>query len=89
MSENLDFLFDLLFLFYSLNDSSSTLAISRTLTLWTTVALSAISQEPADSYVRSALVGSSPVSQRLLEYVWTNWDHPVDVSTHLILLCVV
>ncbi|XP_072031670.1 tRNA (32-2'-O)-methyltransferase regulator THADA-like [Amphiura filiformis] len=64
----------------SSNSSSTTLAASRTLTLWTTVALSTVPDVDMD--VRSMFVGTASIPQRILQYVWTNWDHPVDGMRH-------
>ncbi len=75
------FIFHIILYSSSSNDSSTTLAASRTLTLWTTVALTTIAGElESSSDVKGALIGTASIPQRLLEYVWTNWDHPVDVS---------
>lgn len=33
------------------------------------------------SWVKEKLLGTSPIPSKLLSYVWTHWDHPVEVNT--------
>ena len=39
----------------------------------------AASRQRQASWMKEILHGKSPVATKLLNYVWTNWDHPVEV----------
>ncbi|XP_068682323.1 tRNA (32-2'-O)-methyltransferase regulator THADA-like isoform X3 [Montipora foliosa] len=89
---------DLCSLCDGLKESSSCLLAFRTLTLWAHQARQiAASRQCQASWMKEILNGTSPVATKLLNYVWTNWDHPVEgvryqtkmifehvVNTHLI-----
>ena len=32
------------------------------------------------SWLKEKLYGTSPIPTKLLNYVWTHWDHPVEVN---------
>lgn len=32
------------------------------------------------SWMKEKLHGTSPIPSKLLSYVWTHWDHPVEVN---------
>ncbi|XP_022108564.1 thyroid adenoma-associated protein homolog [Acanthaster planci] len=75
-------LFDVLFpeilgLTERLTEPSSALAAARTLTLWTSTAVVAMTSGSHDNS-EACLFGSAAIPQKLIHYVWTNWDHPID-----------
>lgn len=39
----------------------------------------AASEQCVASWLKEILHGTSPIATRLLSYVWTAWDHPVEV----------
>ncbi|XP_072171918.1 tRNA (32-2'-O)-methyltransferase regulator THADA-like [Diadema setosum] len=62
--------------------NSGSLPAARTLSQWVTVAVEALTANDMSSHLKGALSGHSPISQKLLDYVTTNWDHPVDGLRH-------
>ncbi|XP_071499457.1 tRNA (32-2'-O)-methyltransferase regulator THADA-like [Diadema antillarum] len=62
--------------------NSGSLPAARTLSQWVTVAIEALTANDVSSHLKGALSGHSPISQKLLDYVTTNWDHPVDGLRH-------
>ncbi|KAJ7373357.1 hypothetical protein OS493_012949 [Desmophyllum pertusum] len=77
-------MFDVLFpdlccLCDSLKESSRSLLAFRTLTMWANQARQiAISYHSEVSWIKDKLYGTSPIPTKLLNYVWTHWDHPVE-----------
>ncbi|XP_015774921.1 PREDICTED: thyroid adenoma-associated protein-like [Acropora digitifera] len=77
-------LFDALFpdlcsLCDGLKESSSCLLAFRTLTLWANHARQiAATEQCVASWLKGIFHGTSPIATRLLSYVWTAWDHPVE-----------
>ncbi|XP_078352490.1 tRNA (32-2'-O)-methyltransferase regulator THADA-like isoform X2 [Oculina patagonica] len=70
---------DLCCLLESLKESSKTLLAFRTLTLWANQARQiAISYQCEHSWIKDKLNGTSAIATKLLNYVWTHWDHPVE-----------
>ena len=41
-----------------------------------------------ESWIKDELYGTSPIPTKLLNYVWTQWDHPVEVNPMLFSHCV-
>eukprot|EP00057_Strongylocentrotus_purpuratus_P021689 XP_011676163.1 PREDICTED: thyroid adenoma-associated protein homolog isoform X2 [Strongylocentrotus purpuratus] len=64
-----------------LANSSNSLAAARTLCQWVEVTGKLVNKVES-SHVKSALSGPSPIPQKLLLYVTTHWDHPVDGIRH-------
>uniref|UniRef100_A0A8B9C1X2 tRNA (32-2'-O)-methyltransferase regulator THADA n=1 Tax=Anser brachyrhynchus TaxID=132585 RepID=A0A8B9C1X2_9AVES len=70
----------LLSLSSELKESSMAICLSRTVAVWTNSALAAlISDSPG---LKIKLNGNSEVIGKLLEYVYTHWEHPLDVVRH-------
>uniref|UniRef100_A0A4W3HEY4 tRNA (32-2'-O)-methyltransferase regulator THADA n=1 Tax=Callorhinchus milii TaxID=7868 RepID=A0A4W3HEY4_CALMI len=65
-----------------LKESSMAMSISRILTLWTCGALEALDSHSCSQHLKNSLSGSSEAVQKLLEYVWTHWEHPLDGVRH-------
>ncbi|XP_063957410.1 tRNA (32-2'-O)-methyltransferase regulator THADA-like [Lytechinus pictus] len=61
-----------------LANSSSSLAAARTLCQWVEVTANAVES----THLMSTLSGPSPIPQKLLMYVMTHWDHPIDGIRH-------
>lgn len=55
-------------------------SLSRILAIWTNSALLALISDSAN--LKMKLDGSSEVIGRLLEYVYTHWEHPLDAVRH-------
>ncbi|NXS26431.1 THADA protein, partial [Pomatostomus ruficeps] len=66
----------LLSLSSELKESSVATSLSRTLVTWTNSALAALVSGSPDLKIK--LNGSSDVTGKLLEYIYTHWDHPLD-----------
>ncbi|XP_072366552.1 thyroid adenoma-associated protein isoform X3 [Scyliorhinus torazame] len=79
-------LFDILTVLLSLNtrlkESSMAMSVSRNLSLWTTSALDALHSDSCSQYLKNSLNGNSEAIQKLLEYIWTHWEHPLDGVRH-------
>ncbi|XP_048392441.2 thyroid adenoma-associated protein isoform X2 [Stegostoma tigrinum] len=78
----LEILTVLLSLSMRLKESSMTMSISRNLSLWTTSALDALHVDTCSWYLKNSLNGNSEAIQKLLEYIWTHWEHPLDGVRH-------
>ncbi|CAI9614776.1 unnamed protein product [Staurois parvus] len=63
-----------------LRESSTALCLSRILALWTSSALDSLHTCSKD--LRECLNGSSSTMCSLLEYVYVNWEHPLDAVRH-------
>ncbi|KFO92910.1 Thyroid adenoma-associated protein [Buceros rhinoceros silvestris] len=70
----------LLSLSSELKDSSMTTSLSRILVIWTNSALAALTSGSADLKIK--LNGNSDVIGKLLEYIYTHWEHPLDAVRH-------
>ncbi|XP_067901270.1 thyroid adenoma-associated protein isoform X3 [Heterodontus francisci] len=74
----LDILIVLLSLNTRLKESSMAISVSRNLSLWSTSALDALHSDSCSQYLKNSLNGNSEAIQKLLEYIWTHWEHPLD-----------
>lgn len=54
------------------------LSVSRTLSFWTTSALDALQSDSCSQHLKHSLNGNSEFIQKLLGYVWTHLEHPLD-----------
>ncbi|XP_065609533.1 tRNA (32-2'-O)-methyltransferase regulator THADA [Cyrtonyx montezumae] len=70
----------LLSLSSELKESSVATSLSRILAIWTNSALAALTSD--SSYLKKELNGNSEVVGKLLEYVYTHWEHPLDAVRH-------
>ncbi|XP_023778513.1 thyroid adenoma-associated protein isoform X1 [Cyanistes caeruleus] len=70
----------LLSLSSELKESSMATSLSRVLAIWTNSALAAL--VPGSPDLKIKLNGSSDVIGKLLEYIYTHWDHPLDAIRH-------
>ncbi|NXE07593.1 THADA protein, partial [Lophotis ruficrista] len=76
----LDIVSVLLSLGSELKESSMATSLSRILAIWTNSALAAlISGSPN---LKMKLNGNSDVIGKLLEYIYTHWEHPLDAVRH-------
>ncbi|XP_045141727.1 thyroid adenoma-associated protein isoform X2 [Echinops telfairi] len=63
-----------------IKESTLEMFLSRILTSWTSSAIGVLrSSSPA---LKSSLSGNSSLAERLLEYVYTHWEHPLDALRH-------
>lgn len=82
MSNEVNDLF-LLFIFVllkRLKESNMIICLSRTVAIWTNSALAALISDSPDLKIK--LNGNSEVIGKLLQYVYTHWEHPLDVVRH-------
>ncbi|NXY42990.1 THADA protein, partial [Ceuthmochares aereus] len=70
----------LLSLSSELKESSVATSLSRILAIWTNSALAALFSGSPNLKIK--LNGNSDVIGKLLEYVYTHWEHPVDAVRH-------
>ncbi|NXQ61981.1 THADA protein, partial [Anthoscopus minutus] len=70
----------LLSLSSELKESSVATSLSRILAIWTNSALAALVSGSPDLKIK--LNGSSDMIGKLLEYIYTHWDHPLDAIRH-------
>ncbi|POI36127.1 hypothetical protein CIB84_000121 [Bambusicola thoracicus] len=70
----------LLSLSSELKESSMATSLSRILAIWTNSALAALI--PDSPNLKMKLNGNSEVVGKLLEYVYTHWEHPLDAVRH-------
>ncbi|NXP61239.1 THADA protein, partial [Chloropsis cyanopogon] len=70
----------LLSLSSELKESSMATSLSRILAIWTNSALAALVSGSPDLKIK--LNGNSDIIGKLLEYVYTHWDHPLDAIRH-------
>ncbi|XP_014806547.1 PREDICTED: thyroid adenoma-associated protein isoform X2 [Calidris pugnax] len=70
----------LLSLSSELKESSMATSLSRILAIWTNSALAALSSGSPNLKVK--LNGNSDVIGKLLEYIYTHWEHPLDAVRH-------
>uniref|UniRef100_A0A8C5NNX0 tRNA (32-2'-O)-methyltransferase regulator THADA n=1 Tax=Junco hyemalis TaxID=40217 RepID=A0A8C5NNX0_JUNHY len=70
----------LLSLSSELKEPSVATSLSRILVIWTNSALAALVSGSPD--LKLKLNGSSDIIGKLLEYIYTHWDHPLDAIRH-------
>ncbi|NXC96033.1 THADA protein, partial [Certhia familiaris] len=70
----------LLSLSSELKESSVATSLSRILAIWTNSALAALVSGSPDLKIK--LNGNSDIIGKVLEYVYTHWDHPLDAIRH-------
>lgn len=70
----------MLVLFKRLKESSVATSLSRILAIWTNSALAALVSGSPD--LKTKLNGNSDIIGKLLEYIYTHWDHPLDAIRH-------
>ncbi|NXL65774.1 THADA protein, partial [Chordeiles acutipennis] len=70
----------LLSLSSELKESSMATSLSRILAVWTNSALAALVSGSPN--LKSKLNGNSDVIGKLLEYIYTHWEHPLDAVRH-------
>ncbi|NWY38916.1 THADA protein, partial [Sylvia atricapilla] len=70
----------LLSLSSELKESSVATSLSRVFAIWTNSALAALVSGSPD--LKRKLNGNSDVIGKLLEYIYTHWDHPLDAIRH-------
>uniref|UniRef100_A0A8C3KQ55 tRNA (32-2'-O)-methyltransferase regulator THADA n=1 Tax=Calidris pygmaea TaxID=425635 RepID=A0A8C3KQ55_9CHAR len=70
----------LLSLSSELKESSMATSLSRILAIWTNSALAALASGSPNLKVK--LNGNSDVIGKLLEYIYTHWEHPLDAVRH-------
>ncbi|NXL50573.1 THADA protein, partial [Podilymbus podiceps] len=76
----LDIVSVLLSLSSELKESCMATSLSRILAIWTSSALSALVS--GSSNLKIKLNGSSVIIGKLLEYIYTHWEHPLDAVRH-------
>uniref|UniRef100_A0A8C4XZX5 tRNA (32-2'-O)-methyltransferase regulator THADA n=1 Tax=Gopherus evgoodei TaxID=1825980 RepID=A0A8C4XZX5_9SAUR len=63
-----------------LKESNMAVSLSRILAIWTNSALDVL--ESSSQNLKSSLNGNSNTTGKLLEYVYTHWEHPLDAVRH-------
>ncbi|XP_058407325.1 thyroid adenoma-associated protein isoform X1 [Diceros bicornis minor] len=63
-----------------IKESTLEMFLSRILASWTNSAIHVL--ESSSSSLKGSLNGNSNVVRRLLEYVYTHWEHPLDALRH-------
>lgn len=60
------------------------MVVARVLTLWSAAALDRLQGEPrlCSPSLQNALIGGSELQRRLLEHVYSHWEHPLDGVRH-------
>ncbi|NXE76836.1 THADA protein, partial [Cochlearius cochlearius] len=76
----LDIVSVLLSLSSELKESSMATSLSRILAIWTNSALAALVSGSPNLKIK--LNGNSDVIGKLLEYIYTHWEHPLDAVRH-------
>ncbi|XP_075605249.1 tRNA (32-2'-O)-methyltransferase regulator THADA isoform X3 [Balearica regulorum gibbericeps] len=76
----LDIVSVLLSLSSELKESSMATSLSRIFAIWTSSALAALVSGSPDLKVK--LNGNSDIIGKLLEYIYTHWEHPLDAVRH-------
>ncbi|XP_064504430.1 tRNA (32-2'-O)-methyltransferase regulator THADA isoform X1 [Pseudopipra pipra] len=70
----------LLSLSSELKESSVATCLSRVLAIWTNSALAALASGSPNLKIK--LNGNSDIIGKMLEYIYTHWDHPLDAIRH-------
>ncbi|XP_023567016.1 thyroid adenoma-associated protein isoform X2 [Octodon degus] len=76
----LDTVHVLFFLSPQIKESTLEMFLSRILALWTNSALHIL--ESSSPTLKDSLNGNSGIVKRLLEYIYTHWEHPLDALRH-------
>ncbi|NXV71726.1 THADA protein, partial [Atlantisia rogersi] len=76
----LDIVSVLLSLSSELKESSMATSLSRILAVWTSSAIAALASGSPDLKIK--LNGNSDIIGKLLEYIYTHWEHPLDAVRH-------
>ncbi|KAF1489133.1 hypothetical protein FQV17_0004621, partial [Megadyptes antipodes antipodes] len=76
----LDIVSVLLSLSSELKESSTATSLSRILAIWTSSALAALISGSPNLKIK--LNGNSDIIGKLLEYIYTHWEHPLDAVRH-------
>ncbi|XP_028370441.1 thyroid adenoma-associated protein isoform X2 [Phyllostomus discolor] len=63
-----------------IKESALEMFLSRILASWTNSAISVL--ESSSPSLKDSLNGNSSIIKRLLEYVYTHWEHPLDALRH-------
>ncbi|KAK5853649.1 hypothetical protein PBY51_014784 [Eleginops maclovinus] len=68
----------------SIKESSTAMVVSRVLTLWSSAALECLQGErqACPPRLQQSLSGGSELQQRLLEHIYSHWEHPLDGVRH-------
>ncbi|XP_034080889.1 thyroid adenoma-associated protein isoform X3 [Gymnodraco acuticeps] len=68
----------------SIKESSTAMVVSRVLTLWSSAALDCLQGERqvCPPHLQQSLSGGSELQQRLLEHIYSHWEHPLDGVRH-------
>ncbi|KAJ8014230.1 hypothetical protein DPEC_G00038090 [Dallia pectoralis] len=66
----------------SIKESSTAMVVARVLSLWSGVALDSMQSDQASALLHDSLRGGSELQGRLLEHVYTHWEHPLDGVRH-------
>ncbi|NXD75401.1 THADA protein, partial [Halcyon senegalensis] len=70
----------LLSLSSEVKESSMATSLSRVLAIWTNSALAVLVS--ASPHLKMKLNGNSDITGKLLEYIYTHWEHPLDAVRH-------
>ncbi|KAJ8044707.1 Thyroid adenoma-associated protein-like [Holothuria leucospilota] len=62
-----------------ITDASQSLCVARSLVQWTIVARNCV---VLSDDLKTALCGTEEIPKAVLDYIWQNWDHPVDGIRH-------
>ncbi|XP_019371913.1 PREDICTED: thyroid adenoma-associated protein isoform X1 [Gavialis gangeticus] len=76
----LDIVLVLLSLNSRLKESCMAMSLSRILAIWTSSALDVL--DSSSQSLKYALTGNSDTIEKLLEYVYAHWEHPLDAVRH-------
>ncbi|XP_006839467.1 PREDICTED: thyroid adenoma-associated protein [Chrysochloris asiatica] len=63
-----------------IKESTLEMFLSRILASWTSSAICVL--ESSSPSLKNSLNGNSNIAERLLEYVYTHWEHPLDALRH-------
>nr|XP_061818983.1 thyroid adenoma-associated protein isoform X1 [Nerophis lumbriciformis] len=68
----------------SIKESSTVMVVARVLTLWSSVALECLQGERqlCSLSLQQSLSGGSDLHKRLLEHIYSHWEHPLDGVRH-------
>ncbi|XP_047459692.1 thyroid adenoma-associated protein [Mugil cephalus] len=68
----------------SIKESSTAMVVARVLTLWSGAALDCLQGEtrPCPPSLQQSLSGGSELQRRLLEHIYSHWEHPLDGVRH-------
>lgn len=68
----------------SVKESSTAMVVARVLTLWSSAALDCLQTgtQPCPTSLQQSLRGGAELQQRLLEHIYSHWEHPLDGVRH-------